>query len=103
MTHKVMFPVVLLALTVGFPRGSALGADGLPPRAFARLGSYRFYHGPGIDYAVLSPDGRRVASAASYPCYFRHASEQERGVWERTIMVWDAATGECVRELRVGQ
>lgn len=66
MSNKPILPVVLLTVTMGLPRTGALGANELPPRAVARLGSYRFYHGPGIECAVLSPDGSRVASTASY-------------------------------------
>jgi hypothetical protein len=55
--------VLLLVLCVLSP---APAADELPPRALARLGDYRFYHGPEIACAVLSPDGSRVASAARY-------------------------------------
>src|SRR5262249_50566724 len=47
------------------------------------------------------PDGRRIASAAALPSYFRHATAQERDAYARTVVLWDAATGERARELLV--
>jgi WD40 repeat protein len=78
----------------------ALSKAGGPARALARLGDYRFYHGPEIQSAVLSPDGSRVASAAQYSDHNTQVSDQERQRYNRTIVVWDAATGERIRELR---
>jgi WD40 repeat protein len=78
----------------------SLGAEELPPHALARLGDYRFYHGPGIRCAVLSPDGSRVASAARYSDDNTQVSDQERQRYDYTIVLWNAATGERVRELR---
>jgi WD40 repeat protein len=76
-------------------------ADELPPRALARIGDYRFYHGPGIRCAILSPDGRRIASAADYPSYLRHVTDKQRQDYNRVILLWDAATGERLREVEV--
>jgi WD40 repeat protein len=101
MLNKMMLPAILLTLPMGFVQTSALGADELPPRALARLGDHRFYHGPGIACAVLSPDGRCIASAARFPSYFRHIPDEYRDPYERTIVLWDAATGKRIRELRV--
>src|SRR5262249_37709910 len=78
----------------------ALSKAGEPARALARLGDYRFYHGPRIQSAVLSPDGSRVASVAQYSDDNTQVSDQERQRYNRTIVVWDAATGERLRELR---
>jgi WD40 repeat protein len=100
MLNKMMLPAIFLTLSMGFLQTSALGADELPPRALARLGDYRFYHGPGIECAVLSSDGSRVASAARYSDHNTQVSDQERQRYNCTIVVWDAATGERVRELR---
>jgi WD40 repeat protein len=75
----------------------------LPPRAIARIGNYRFFHGPGIECAVLSPDGTRVASAARYPIYNHLLSHAEKHAYECVIVVWDAATGERIRELKVAK
>jgi WD40 repeat protein len=77
----------------------ARAAEDLPPRAVARLGDYRFYHGPGINHAILSPDGRRIASTAWYDTSFKHLPEKEREGYARVIKVWDAATGKCLREI----
>jgi WD40 repeat protein len=79
----------------------SLAADELPPRAVARIGDYRFYHGPGIECAVLSPDGSRIASAARYPSYFKYVSGKDFDAYDQVIVLWDAATGKRVRELRV--
>src|SRR5262249_5198958 len=71
-SRPVLAGLILLAASAGSrgaapPVPSTDSSDPLPPRAVARLGSQRFYHGPGIQCAVLSPDGRRIASAATYP------------------------------------
>src|SRR5262249_50202497 len=51
--------------------------DALPPGAVARMGTVRWRDkGPVVGLAFL-PDGKRVASLN----------------WERTIILWDAATG----------
>jgi WD40 repeat protein len=73
----------------------ALSAAELPPRAIAQIGSHRFYHGPGIKCAALSPDGTRVASIAEAPRLV-----DQRQVTERTIVLWDAVTGERIREVQ---
>src|SRR5262245_34247613 len=75
-------------------------ADELPAGAFARVGDYRFYHGPGLRCAVLSPDGRRAASAAALPVYYRLTTAAARDPYDRTIVLWDASTGERVREIQ---
>src|SRR5262249_6344561 len=100
MLNKMILTAILLTLSMGFLPRSALGADELPSRALARLGDYRFYHGPGIECAVLSPDGSRVASAARYSDHNTQVSDQERQRYNCTIVVWNAATGQRVRELR---
>jgi WD40 repeat protein len=99
--NQATLPALLSILLAHFPPSPAVAAEELPPRAVARLGSRCFYHGPGIHSAVLSPDGSRVASAASYPSYFRLVTEQDRSAYDPVVVVWDAATGERVRELRV--
>src|SRR5262245_32393614 len=58
--------------------------DALPPGAVARMGTVRWRDkGPVVGLAFL-PDGKRVASLN----------------WERTIILWDAATGRRLRQLR---
>src|SRR5262249_48067137 len=99
MLNKMILTAILLTLSMGFLPRSALGADELPPRALARLGDYRFYHGPGIECAVLSPDGSRVASVGRYSDHNTQVSDQERQRYDCTIVVWDAATGDRIREL----
>lgn len=89
----------LLALAVvALP--AAARADDLPPGALARLGDYRFYHGPEIKSAVLSPDGRRAAAAAHREEDLRYISEKARAELNRTIILWDATTGVRLRELK---
>ncbi len=56
----------------------------LPARAVARLGTSRWYHGPGgICCVTLSPDGKRAASASS-----------------EDVIVWNSATGERISEYK---
>src|SRR4051794_5333530 len=50
---------VLFALLLSVSRAGA--ADDLPPRAVARLGDYRLFHGDYLRATALSHDGRRVA------------------------------------------
>jgi hypothetical protein len=76
----------------------ALADEPLPPRAIARLGSHRFYHGPGV-HAVLSSDGSCIASAAADA--FRYAAEKDKEAYECVIVLWDSTTGERLRELQV--
>ncbi len=92
----------LLAVVAAVARGGE-PVDGidepLPPHAIARMGSYRFYHGPGISSAVLSPDGRIVASAGVESFYDDDEKKQDaRG---KTIILWDSETGKRIRELQV--
>src|SRR5262245_22935972 len=98
MSNKPKLLLVLLALAAGFPRTRPLGAGELPPRALARLGSHRFYHGPEIECAVLSPDGSRIASAARSSSD-RRLTDKERNAYDSLIVLWDSATGERIREL----
>src|SRR4051812_1079940 len=95
---------ILAALFVAFALNRAPAAAPptsvpLPRRAVGRIGSDRFYHGPGVWCAVLSPDSRRIASVAYFPSYFRYVSQAQRDAQSRTIVLWDAATGERLREL----
>src|SRR5437870_3074001 len=81
---------------------ASVRADDLAAEAYAQLGSHRFYHGPGPVDAAFSPDGKRIASIAHYPHYpyGSHVSDKEREAYESTIVLWDAATGQRIRELR---
>jgi WD40 repeat protein len=100
MRDKAMRLFVLWAAAMGLLRTNVLGAEPLPPRALARIGSHRLYHGPGINCAVLSPDGKRVASAAN--CFESDPiADKERDDYNRAIVLWDAASGERLREMRV--
>jgi WD40 repeat protein len=102
MSHKAMPSLVLSIVTMGLPQAELLGEEPLPPRALARIGDHRFYHGPRITCAVLSPDGRRIASAAHYPFYSRYlAIKKERDAHAPGIVLWDAATGERLCELHL--
>src|ERR1700739_3123199 len=100
MIGKGMQALVLLTGTLGLPWIEAYGTESLPPRALARIGDHHFYHGPDIQCAVLSPDGRRAASAANYAVY-HHVGDKERDVYNRLIVLWDTNTGERLRELHV--
>jgi WD40 repeat protein len=100
MIDKAMRALVLLIAIMGLRQTRSLAKEPLPPRALAHIGDHRFYHGPGIDCAVLSPDGRRIASAANYD-YNANVTDKERDAYDPVIVVWDAATGERLRELRV--
>ncbi len=51
--------------------------DPLPMRALVRMGTVRLRHAGRIESLAFSPDGKLVASAGS----------------ERTIRIWDLATG----------
>jgi WD40 repeat protein len=76
---------------------AAPGEEPLPPHALARLGTYQFHHGPGVS-AVISHDGTRIASVSGGG--FRYATDEEKDAHE-CVVLWDAATGERVRELQV--
>jgi WD40 repeat protein len=85
---------------VSRPGGPVDGIDEpLPPRAVARIGTYQFYHGPGINCAALSPNGRIIAST-SVPAYY-HLDEKDPNDQEKIIVLWDSATGKRIRELKV--
>src|SRR5262245_53968535 len=97
-THMRRTTLALATVFLGI--APVLSTAGEPARALARLGDYRFYHGPEIQSAVLSPDGSRVASAARYSEHNTQVSDQERQRYDCAIVVWDTATGERIRELR---
>jgi WD40 repeat protein len=86
-------PFLLLCL-------ASLQATELPPRAIAQIGSHRFYHGPGIKCAALSPDGTRAASSAYHPT-LASVTARERDLYNRTIVLWDVSTGERLHTLQV--
>ncbi|MGH7174440.1 MAG: WD40 repeat domain-containing protein, partial [Gemmataceae bacterium] len=102
MTDKAVHLLVLCSLAMGLSRTNRLGAEGLPPRALARIGGHQLYHGPGVGCAALSPDGKRVASVANYwDANSDYVSVKDQKEYNRIIVLWDAVTGERLRELRV--
>ncbi|MGH7221973.1 MAG: WD40 repeat domain-containing protein, partial [Gemmataceae bacterium] len=101
MIDKTLCLLVFSTATMGLMRTSVVGVEALPPRALARIGDHRFYHGPGIECVAWSADGSRIASAAHYLPYFTHISDNERKAYDTLIVVWDAATGARLGERHV--
>jgi WD40 repeat protein len=97
---KRMRLLILLTATIGLMRSEVLGAERLPPRALARIGDHRFYHGPWVSSAVLSPDGRFLASSTWYHGFYDLRENQEVPK-DGVVVTWDAVSGERLRELRV--
>lgn len=100
MSNRKLRSLILLTAMMGLSGTDVLGAEPLPPRALAHIGDHRFYHGPGITCIALSPDGRYAASAARY-LDSNDITEQDRSKYDPIIALWDIATGERLRELRV--
>src|SRR2546427_638367 len=72
--------LALAAPAAAQPRSDRSG-DPLPENAVARLGSTRLGHASVIQQIAYSPDGKTLISAS------------------KSIRVWDAATGQMVREM----
>jgi WD40 repeat protein len=85
MARLVWVFALLAALTAARPAR----ADDLPPGALVRLGDDRFRAGCSIHHLALSPDGKQFATA-------RDIGEQLMA-----LTVWDAETGQPLREQRV--
>jgi WD40 repeat protein len=92
-------PNSLSLVLLCFLTASSLYGQELPLHAIARLGDYRFHHGSSIELVAMAPDGSHVASLARKPSYFRHITDKDRDPFDRTIVVWDTATGLRHREL----
>jgi WD40 repeat protein len=67
-----------------------LHGDPLPPGTLARMGSVRFGHPGGVGEVAFSPDGKMLATTASY--------EQKP-----SLCLWDRTTGKEVRRFALGQ
>lgn len=89
----------LTRLGVGlFLCSAAFAADPLPEHAVARIGPPPFNHGPEI-VAALSPDGKWVSTTGcEEPRTEPGKADKARLAAARTVVLWDAATGERVRE-----
>ena len=68
--------------------------DPLPSGAFQRFGTVQYRNGAGILTIAYSPDGKRIASAGGTPWAAQGVTSGDR-----TIRVWDIATGKEVRQL----
>ena len=71
----------------------------LPRQALSRLGTDRWFHGPHIRQAAISPDGRIVASTSEEVWWYE--GETTKYTSDKTITLWDSATGKRIRELEV--
>ncbi|HTU22390.1 MAG TPA: hypothetical protein VMG10_30400 [Gemmataceae bacterium] len=102
MTDRAVRLLVLCTVAMGLLRSNRLAAEGLPPRALARIGGQQLYHGPGVGCVALSADGKRAASAATYwLAEGDYVADKDQDEYNRIILVWDAVTGDQLRELRV--
>ena len=90
-------PLVMAALTIApslahsqssgtLPNGKQrwdANSDLLPAHALLRLGTIRLRHGSPVTGLAFASDGKRLAS----------------GSWDRTVRVWDADAGLCLKTL----
>jgi RNA polymerase sigma factor (sigma-70 family) len=71
----------------GVPARTDRYGDPLPPWALARMGTIRFRHGGAVSGLAFSPDGRTIGS----------------GSFDRTVRLWEAATGKELRRFQMFQ
>ncbi len=95
---SVAIRVSLVVLLCGGVRVTA-AEKALPKHAIAQIGSYQFYHGPDV-HAVISPDGKRIASVGHQLIYSKLPREDFEK-YERMLILWDASTGERLHEIEV--
>lgn len=90
--------LVLAAPAPDAPRAQAerkdRHGDPLPANAFQRYGTVQYRNGAGILTIVYSPDGKRIASAGGTPWAAQGVTSGDR-----TIRIWDIATGKELRRL----
>jgi WD40 repeat protein len=101
MIAKAMRLLVLGTMMMGVAPSAGRSAEPLPPRALARLGDHRCYHGPRLKCAALSGDGRFLGSSSWYDDLLCGLKKNQEVPQDGVIVLWDAASGEHLRELRV--
>jgi WD40 repeat protein len=63
------------------------------------MGTDRLFHGPHIQRAALSPDGRIIASTSEEIWWYE--GKTTKYISDNSIVLWDSATGKRLRALRV--
>jgi WD40 repeat protein len=76
-------------------------SEPLPLHAIARMGTYRFFHGPQIRHAVLSPDGGIIASASDEALWYE--GENTKYFGDKLLVLWDSSTGKPLRKVQLPQ
>ena len=104
MLHRSWLTVVILVASAAVckPSGDEPidGVDEqLPRHAIARMGNCRFFHGPYVRHAALSPDGKIIASSSEEVWWYE--GEATTYISDKIVVIWDSTTGKRLRELHV--